>query len=81
MRLIPAEHSDESALVSEIIDKTCHISQNYALNNFMICFYKQGNYLPKSLILLTDFFHPLLDQHEMPISAKSLTVRCRTSLG
>ena len=24
MRLIPAEHPDESALVSEIIDKKCH---------------------------------------------------------
>ena len=39
MRLIPAEHSDESALVSEIIDKTCHISQNYALNKLFYSFY------------------------------------------
>ena len=28
MRLMPAEHSDESALVSEIIDKTGHIIQD-----------------------------------------------------
>ena len=35
MRLIPAEYPDESALVSEIIDKTGHIIQNNVLNKVL----------------------------------------------
>ena len=31
MRLMPAEHSDESALVSEIIDKISHIIQEITI--------------------------------------------------